>query len=63
MLYENDFLVFVFVFSKPYEGVEVTIEEIQKTVKSVVDENKDLLLAERYRINGIALLLNILLYL
>ena len=44
----------------PFKGVEVTIEEIQKAVKFVVEENKDLLLAERYRINGIFLLLELL---
>jgi hypothetical protein len=50
LLYET--IAIALVFFKPCEGVEVTIEEIQKTVKSVVDENKDLLLTERYRVNG-----------
>lgn len=32
-------------------GVEVTAEEVKKTVEAVVEENKSLILAERYRIN------------
>lgn len=32
-------------------GVEVTLEEIKNVVEAVVNENKDLILAERYRIN------------
>ena len=58
--YGNHLITFLFVLFLPFKGVEVTIEEIQKAVKFVVEENKDILLTERYRINGISLLLELL---
>jgi hypothetical protein len=35
-----------------FTGVEVSPAEIKSSVSSVIDINKDILLEERYRVNG-----------
>lgn len=42
--------LFSFVFLQP--GVEVSVEEIEQAVNEVFEENKNVILEQRYRTNG-----------